>query len=132
MRVRTVRAQTCGGDDREGRCMPSSAACCACTAPYPGLLRSVLIWRAHPHAQGRPMREPRSGACTVRAQAVAVATSPAVATVSKADTVALTGTHSCHNGAHLSKARKAELERVCEHIAQVKQGRRTACLERGG
>ena len=27
--------------------------------------------------------------------------------------------HSVHNGAHLSKERKAELEKVCEHIAQV-------------
>eukprot|EP00955_Chlamydomonas_euryale_P072447 361401-Chlamydomonas_euryale.AAC.4 len=46
----------------------------------------------------------------------------AVATraVSDADVVARTGNHSCHNGAYLTAARKAELEAVCEHIAQVR------------
>jgi hypothetical protein len=39
--------------------------------------------------------------------------------------------HSCHNGAHLSKARKAELEAVCEHIAQPGKGI-TACDEGPG
>ncbi|WIA16753.1 hypothetical protein OEZ85_013406 [Tetradesmus obliquus] len=39
--------------------------------------------------------------------------------------------HSCHNGAHLSKARKAELEAVAEHIAQPGKGI-TACDEGPG
>lgn len=39
--------------------------------------------------------------------------------------------HACHNGAHLSKERKAELERVCEHIAQRGKGI-TACDEGPG
>lgn len=39
--------------------------------------------------------------------------------------------HSCHNGAHLSKARKAELEEVCEGIAQRGKGI-TACDEGPG
>ena len=43
----------------------------------------------------------------------------------------LVGNHSCHNGAHLSKERKAELERVCEHIAQSGKGI-TACDEGPG
>ena len=38
------------------------------------------------------------------------------------------GNRSCHNGAHLSKERKAELEKVCEHIAQRGKGI-TACDE---
>ncbi|KAI8465806.1 MAG: fructose-bisphosphate aldolase [Monoraphidium minutum] len=39
--------------------------------------------------------------------------------------------HSCHNGAHLSKERKAELEAVCEGIAQRGKGI-TACDEGPG
>ena len=41
------------------------------------------------------------------------------------------GNRSCHNGAHLSKERKAELEKVCEHIAQRGKGI-TACDEGPG
>ncbi len=39
--------------------------------------------------------------------------------------------HSCHNGAHLTKERKAELEKVCEGIAQSGKGI-TACDEGPG
>ena len=38
------------------------------------------------------------------------------------------GNRSCHNGAHLTKERKMELEKVCEHIAQRGKGI-TACDE---
>jgi len=41
------------------------------------------------------------------------------------------GNHSVHNGAHLTKERKAELERVCEHIATRGKGI-TACDEGPG
>jgi Fructose-bisphosphate aldolase class-I len=41
------------------------------------------------------------------------------------------GNRSCHNGAHLTKERKAELEKVCEHIAQRGKGI-TACDEGPG
>jgi hypothetical protein len=41
------------------------------------------------------------------------------------------GNRSCHKGAHLSKERKAELEKVCEHIAQRGKGI-TACDEGPG
>ena len=43
-------------------------------------------------------------------------------------TAATWGNRSCHNGAHLTKERKAELERICEHIAQRGKGI-TACDE---
>lgn len=49
----------------------------------------------------------------------------------RASTAITWGNASCHNGAHLSKARKAELERVCEHIAQTGKGI-TACDEGPG
>ncbi len=41
------------------------------------------------------------------------------------------GNKSCHNGAHLTKERKAELEKVAEHIAQRGKGI-TACDEGPG
>ncbi len=41
------------------------------------------------------------------------------------------GNRSCHNGAHLTKERKKELEKVCEHIAQEGKGI-TACDEGPG
>ncbi len=67
-----------------------------------------------PHLQ--PCAQPRMSCVRVRAAATPQS---------------LVGNHSCHNGAHLSKERKAELERVCEHIAQPGKGI-TACDEGPG
>eukprot|EP00195_Chlamydomonas_chlamydogama_P017828 CAMPEP_0202895430 /NCGR_PEP_ID=MMETSP1392-20130828/4638_1 /ASSEMBLY_ACC=CAM_ASM_000868 /TAXON_ID=225041 /ORGANISM="Chlamydomonas chlamydogama, Strain SAG 11-48b" /LENGTH=404 /DNA_ID=CAMNT_0049580441 /DNA_START=30 /DNA_END=1244 /DNA_ORIENTATION=- len=60
-----------------------------------------------------------------------VAAVRAQASDASANTLALVGVHSCHNGAHLSKARKAELEAVAAHIAQHGKGI-TACDEGPG
>jgi fructose-bisphosphate aldolase class I len=67
-----------------------------------------------------PLQRPSAAARTSRARSVRVQASSSGGYF-----------HSCHNGAHLSKARKAELEAVCEHIAQPGKGI-TACDEGPG
>ena len=69
-----------------------------------------------------PLRSRARRSCGVRASAARAGGAPAAVTW---------GNRLCHNGAHLSKERKAELEKVCEHIAQRGKGI-TACDEGPG
>jgi hypothetical protein len=68
-----------------------------------------------------PLRSRARRSCGVRASAARAGASPAVTW----------GNRLCHAGAHLTKERKQELERVCEHIAQRGKGI-TACDEGPG
>jgi hypothetical protein len=67
-----------------------------------------------------PLRSRARRSCGVRASAARAGASPVT-----------WGNRLCHAGAHLSKERKAELEKVCEHIAQRGKGI-TACDEGPG
>lgn len=69
-------------------------------------MQAPLVGRADALA---PLRSRARRSCGVRASAARASAAPVT-----------WGNRSCHNGAHLSKERKAELEKTCEHIAQRK------------